>query len=148
MDQQPGSGNVLKARSGHSRVLVLRGEPGSGKTALLDDLIARAAGMSVIRLPGVQSEMELAYGTLHGPWSQLAEEDVKRLPGPSEPRSGSRSALRLGPHRVRSRWAGNAEWPRGSRRAAATACCRRRCPVARPGVGTDACFCRGGCGPR
>jgi hypothetical protein len=64
---------------------------------LLDDLIARAARMSVIRLPGVQSEMELAYGALHGLWSQLAEEDVERLPGPSGPRSGSRSALRLGP---------------------------------------------------
>jgi len=51
----------------------------------------------VIRLPGVQSEMELAYGALHGLWSQLAEEDVERLPGPSGPRSGSRSALRLGP---------------------------------------------------
>ena len=38
--------------------------------------------MSVIRLPGVQSEMELAYGALHGLWSQLAEEDVERLPGP------------------------------------------------------------------
>jgi hypothetical protein len=73
---------VLKARSGHSRVLVLRGEPGISKTALLDDMVARAAGMSVIRLPGVQSEMELAYGALHGLWSQLAEEDVERLPGP------------------------------------------------------------------
>jgi hypothetical protein len=73
---------VFKARSGHSRVLVLCGEPGIGKTALLDDLVAHAAGVSVIRMPGVQSEMELAYGALHGLWSQLAEEDVERLPGP------------------------------------------------------------------
>lgn len=73
---------MFKARSGHSRVLVLCGEPGIGKTALLDDLVAHAAGVSVIRMPGVQSEMELAYGALHGLWSQLAEEDVERLPGP------------------------------------------------------------------
>jgi len=55
---------LLDVRSGHSRSLVLRGEPGIGKTALLDELVARAEGMAVVRLSGVQSETELAYGAL------------------------------------------------------------------------------------
>ena len=53
------------ARAGLSGSLVLRGEPGIGKTALLDYAIGRADGMQVARLLAVESEMELGFATLH-----------------------------------------------------------------------------------
>src|SRR5712691_9639409 len=52
-------------RAGQSRVLVLRGEAGIGKTALLGHLSAAAEGCRVTRAGGVESEMELAYAGLH-----------------------------------------------------------------------------------
>ena len=52
-------------RAGGSRVLVVRGEPGVGKSALLEYLAGRAAGCRVARAVGVQSEMELAFAGLH-----------------------------------------------------------------------------------
>ncbi len=48
-------------RAGESRVLVVRGEPGVGKSALLEYLAGRAGGLRVLRVAGVQSEMELAF---------------------------------------------------------------------------------------
>src|SRR5690242_369658 len=56
---------VAGVRAGEGRALVLRGEPGAGKTALLDYLADRAAGCLVARAAGVQSEMELAFAGLH-----------------------------------------------------------------------------------
>jgi DNA-binding CsgD family transcriptional regulator len=73
---------LLDVRSGHSRALVLRGEAGIGKTALLDAIVARATGMAVVRLSGVQSEAELAYGALYPLWSRFTEQGVSRLPEP------------------------------------------------------------------
>ena len=52
-------------RGGESRVLVLHGEAGVGKTALLDHLARHAPGSQVTRAAGVQSEMELAFAGLH-----------------------------------------------------------------------------------
>jgi DNA-binding CsgD family transcriptional regulator/tetratricopeptide (TPR) repeat protein len=52
-------------RAGESRVLVVHGEPGIGKTALLEYLVRQAAGCRVARAAGVQSEMELAFAGLH-----------------------------------------------------------------------------------
>src|SRR5215470_6872381 len=56
---------VACARSGRSQVLVLRGEAGVGKTALLEFLVDRAGGCRVSRAHGVESELELAYAGLH-----------------------------------------------------------------------------------
>ena len=50
---------VAAIRRGESRSLVLRGEAGIGKTALLDYLIASASDLTVVRAVGVQSDMEL-----------------------------------------------------------------------------------------
>ena len=59
-------GRFIEAvRAGESRVLVVRGEPGVGKTVLLDYLAAQASGCQVVRAVGVQSEMELAFAGLH-----------------------------------------------------------------------------------
>jgi DNA-binding CsgD family transcriptional regulator len=56
---------VYAVLAGESRVLVVRGEPGVGKSALLDYLAEHAAGCRVARAAGVESEMELAFAGLH-----------------------------------------------------------------------------------
>ena len=58
-------GLLADVRAGRSRVLVVRGEPGIGKTALLDYAIQSASGFRVVRAAGVESEMELAFAALH-----------------------------------------------------------------------------------
>jgi DNA-binding CsgD family transcriptional regulator len=68
-------------RSGRSSVLVLRGEPGIGKTALLGYLVERASGCRIARAAGVQSEMELAFAGLHQLCAPLLDQ-LDRLPGP------------------------------------------------------------------
>ena len=52
-------------RSGMSAALVLRGEPGIGKTALLDHMISAATDFRVARAVGIESEMELGFAGLH-----------------------------------------------------------------------------------
>src|SRR6202044_2698831 len=61
--------------------LVLRGEPGVGKSALLDYLARRATGCLVARAAGVQSEMELAFAGLHQLCAPLLEH-AESLPVP------------------------------------------------------------------
>ncbi|MFB8239629.1 AAA family ATPase [Kitasatospora purpeofusca] len=55
---------LREVRDGRSRVVVLRGEAGIGKSALLDHVAARAAGMRVVRTEGVEAESEFAYSGL------------------------------------------------------------------------------------
>ncbi|MBV9318664.1 MAG: AAA family ATPase, partial [Mycobacterium sp.] len=56
---------VEAVSAGESRALVLCGESGVGKTALLQYLVGRAAGCRVVETAGVESEMELAFAGLH-----------------------------------------------------------------------------------
>jgi DNA-binding CsgD family transcriptional regulator/tetratricopeptide (TPR) repeat protein len=68
-------------RGGRSSVLVLRGEPGIGKTALLEYMLKRASGCRVVRAAGVQSEMELAFAGLH----QLCASSLDRIDRLADP---------------------------------------------------------------
>jgi DNA-binding CsgD family transcriptional regulator len=83
---------LADVRAHRSRVLVLRGEAGVGKTALMDYLANTGSGCRVVRVAGVESEMELAFAGVHqlcGPMlDRLAE-----LPGPQ--REALRTAFGL-----------------------------------------------------
>jgi AAA ATPase domain len=72
---------LVDVRHGVSRSLVLRGEAGIGKTALLRYLIDSASDMSVVWAVGVESEMELAYASLHQVCAPLLGR-LERLPLP------------------------------------------------------------------
>ena len=72
---------VSAIRAGESRALVLTGEAGIGKTALLEYLLNSATDLSVIRAVGMESEMELAYSSLHLVCAPLLDR-LGRLPGP------------------------------------------------------------------
>ena len=69
------------ARARRSSVLVMHGEPGVGKTALLDWAIESAAGLRIARVAGVESEMELAFAALQ----QLCAPMLDRLAGLPDP---------------------------------------------------------------
>lgn len=56
---------LLNVRAGQSQVLVVRGEAGVGKSALLDYLTQSASGCRVVRASGIEYEMELPYAGLH-----------------------------------------------------------------------------------
>jgi hypothetical protein len=70
-----------EARRGHSSVLVVRGEPGIGKTALLEHAVATPSGYQVARATGVESEMELAFARLHQLCGPMLDR-MELLPGP------------------------------------------------------------------
>jgi DNA-binding CsgD family transcriptional regulator len=72
---------IANVRRGRSAVLVVRGEPGIGKTELLRHLIAEVPGFGVTRVAGVESEMELPYAGLH----QLCAPMLGRLGSLAEP---------------------------------------------------------------
>lgn len=56
---------VAQARQGRGGAVVLRGEAGAGKTALLDAVAARDGAMRVLRTSGIESESDLAFAALH-----------------------------------------------------------------------------------
>jgi DNA-binding CsgD family transcriptional regulator len=87
---------LADARSGHSQVLVLRGEPGSGKSALLGYLSAQLTGWRQLSAVGVESEMELAYSGLHQLCGPMLR-DLGRLPGPQRDALETVFGLSAGP---------------------------------------------------
>ena len=70
-------------REGESRVLVVRGEPGVGKSALLEYVVGRAPGFRVARAAGVQSEMELAFAGLEQLCAPMLDH-LERLQAPQQ----------------------------------------------------------------
>jgi DNA-binding CsgD family transcriptional regulator len=89
-------GQLLEgARDGRSGVLVLRGEPGAGKTALLEDAVESAAGLRVARVAGVESEMELAFAALQQLCAPLLDQ-LAALPGPQREALGVAFGLSTG----------------------------------------------------
>ncbi|NJP88902.1 AAA family ATPase [Nonomuraea sp. FMUSA5-5] len=72
---------VATVQAGRGAVLVLRGEAGIGKTALLEHARDSAAGCRTARAAGVESEMELAYGGLHQLCAPFLDR-LDRLPAP------------------------------------------------------------------
>jgi DNA-binding CsgD family transcriptional regulator len=87
---------VAGVRAGEGRALVLRGEPGVGKTALLDYLAGRAAGCLVARAAGVQSEMELAFAGLHQLCAPMLDH-AESLPDPQREALRTAFGLSAGP---------------------------------------------------
>jgi DNA-binding CsgD family transcriptional regulator len=76
------------ARAGQSAALVLRGEPGVGKTALLDYVAERASGCRLVRVAGVESETGFAFAGLMQVLRGVSMEGAEHLPAPQ------RAALR------------------------------------------------------
>ena len=79
---------LKNVRGGQSAVLVVRGEAGAGKTALLHFCARQASGMRVAHVAGVEAEMELPFAALH----QLCAPMFARLDALPEPQ---RDALRV-----------------------------------------------------
>src|SRR2546427_1431000 len=83
------NGLIDAVRLGMSGTLVLRGEAGIGKTALLDRAVGSASGFRVVRALGIESEMELVFAGLH----QIV---APFLPHPDRPPTPQRDALAWG----------------------------------------------------
>jgi DNA-binding CsgD family transcriptional regulator/tetratricopeptide (TPR) repeat protein len=83
---------LAEVRAGQSQVLVIRGEAGVGKSALLKYLAERASGCRVARAVGVESEMELPFAGLHQLCTPFLDH-AERLPTPQ--RDALRTAFGL-----------------------------------------------------
>ena len=86
---------LAAVRGGQSRVLVVSGEPGVGKTALLQSVIESAPGLRVARAVGVESEMELAFAALQQLCAPMLDR-LDRLPAPQQEALGVAFGLRAG----------------------------------------------------
>ena len=86
---------VASVRAGPSQALVLRGEAGVGKSALLEYLARRASGCGILRAAGVESEMELAFAGLQQLCAPFLDR-LERLPGPQRDALGTAFGLRDG----------------------------------------------------
>ena len=83
-------------RTGQSRVLVLRGEAGVGKTALLRHLSGAAKGCRIARAAGVESEMELPFAGLHALCAPMLDR-LEHLPTPQRDALSTAFGLTAGP---------------------------------------------------
>ena len=88
-------GLLAAVRGGQSRVLVVCGEAGVGKTALLEYAIGSASGFRVVRAVGVESEMELAFAALQQLCAPILDR-LDRLPAPQRDALGVAFGLRAG----------------------------------------------------
>jgi DNA-binding CsgD family transcriptional regulator len=89
-------GLVDRVRTGHGNVLVLRGEPGIGKTVLLDYAARAAADLQLVRLAGAESEMELPFAALHQVCAPILDR-LDRLPEPQRDALATAFGLRSAP---------------------------------------------------
>jgi DNA-binding CsgD family transcriptional regulator len=87
---------VAGVRAGQSRVLVLRGEAGIGKTSLLEYISAAARGCRVARAAGVESEMELAFAGLHALCAPMLGR-LGQLPAPQRDALNTAFGMSAGP---------------------------------------------------
>ena len=83
------------ARAGRSGALVLEGEAGVGKTALLEYAIESTSDLWVLRVVGVESEAELAFAALHQLCAPLLDR-LERLPGSAARRAADTFGLSTG----------------------------------------------------
>src|SRR5580692_7045966 len=86
---------VASVRAGNGRALVVRGDAGAGKTALLDYLLERAWGCRAVRAAGVESEMDLPFAGLHQLCAPFLDR-IERLPEPQRDALGTAFSLRGG----------------------------------------------------
>ena len=89
-------GVLADALAGRSRVVVLRGEAGAGKSALLHYVSERSDGWQLARAVGIESELELAYSGLHQLCAPLLDH-VDRLPSPQRAALTTVFGLSTGP---------------------------------------------------
>src|SRR5215469_12064345 len=94
-ERQALDGLMGDLRSGRGRALVVRGEAGVGKSALLEYTAGAAADMRVVRAAGVESEMELAFAGLHQLCAPLLDR-LEGLPAPQRDALGTAFGLRGG----------------------------------------------------
>jgi DNA-binding CsgD family transcriptional regulator len=90
------AGVLADARAGRSRVVVLRGEAGAGKSALLGYVSEHLAGWHIATAVGVESEMELAYSGLHQICASMLDH-LDRLPPPQRDALATVFGLSAGP---------------------------------------------------
>ena len=86
---------LASMREGSSEVLVLSGEPGVGKTALLDYALRSASDVRILRVAGVESEMELPHAALHQLCLPLLDR-IDSLPVPQAEALATMFGLRAG----------------------------------------------------
>src|SRR5215470_7118830 len=94
-ERQALDGLLGDLRSGRGRALVVRGEAGVGKSALLEYAAGAAPDMRLVRAVGVESEMELAFAGLHQLCAPLLDR-LERLPAPQRDALGVAFGLRGG----------------------------------------------------
>src|SRR5258707_13245724 len=96
VDERAALGQLIdSARGGRSGALVVRGEPGVGKSALLDYAVGSSSGLRVARAAGVESEMELAYAAVQQLCAPMLDR-LGRLPGPQRDALGVAFGLNAG----------------------------------------------------
>ncbi|WP_461069963.1 ATP-binding protein [Streptomyces pseudoechinosporeus] len=94
---------VGAVRAGESRALVVSGEAGVGKTALLDWLVDETSGVRILRATGVQAEMDLPFAALHQLLAPMLDR-LDRLPAPQ--RDALRTFFGISPGKAPNRFFG------------------------------------------